>query len=208
MSDPRHEGTHPVGDRPGGRHERPAAVLFDRDGTLIEDVPYNSDPRLVRVLPGVPEALRLLRAAGIPTAVVSNQSGVGRGLLTENQVRLVNARVDDALGGFGTWVYCPHHPYAGCHCRKPKPGLVIEAARRLAVPAEKCVVIGDIGADVLAAQAAGARAVLVPNAVTRPEEVTAAPCTAPDVLSAVRLLLGHGPETAPVPVAETWGWDR
>ncbi|WP_078888195.1 D-glycero-alpha-D-manno-heptose-1,7-bisphosphate 7-phosphatase [Streptomyces sclerotialus] len=208
MTESPHDGASLADGRPGGRHERPAAVLFDRDGTLIEDVPYNSDPRLVRVLPGVPEALRLLRAAGIPTAVVSNQSGVGRGLLTEQQVRLVNARVDDALGGFGTWVYCPHSPDAGCLCRKPKPGLVIEAARRLAVPAEKCVVIGDIGADVLAAQAAGARAVLVPNAVTRPEEVTAAPCTAPDVLTAVRELLGHGPETAPVPITETWGWDR
>ncbi|GAA0461385.1 HAD family hydrolase [Streptomyces olivaceiscleroticus] len=207
MTEAPHDGASLADGRPGGRHERPAAVLFDRDGTLIEDVPYNSDPRLVRILPGVPEALRLLRDAGIPTAVVSNQSGVGRGLLTEQQVRLVNARVDDALGGFGTWVYCPHRPDAGCHCRKPKPGLVIEAARRLAVPAEKCVVIGDIGADVLAAQAAGARAVLVPNAVTRREEITAAPCTAPDVLTAVRQLLGPLPEAAPV-VAETWGWDR
>ncbi|POX39357.1 haloacid dehalogenase [Streptomyces sp. Ru73] len=207
MTESPHEGASLAEGRPALPHERPAAVLFDRDGTLIEDVPYNGDPRLVRVLPGVPEALRLLRAAGIPTAVVSNQSGVGRGLLTEQQVRLVNARVDDALGGFGTWVYCPHSPEAGCHCRKPRPGLVIEAARRLAVPAEKCVVIGDIGADVLAAQAAGARAVLVPNAVTRHEEVAAAPCTAPDVLTAVRQLLGPGPETAPV-AAETWGWDR
>ncbi|MGW2337118.1 D-glycero-alpha-D-manno-heptose-1,7-bisphosphate 7-phosphatase [Streptomyces sp. NPDC001685] len=171
-----------------------AAVLFDRDGTLIEDVPYNGDPDRVRPLPAARPALDLLRAHGIPTGVVSNQSGVGRGLLTRADVHRVNDRVDALLGGLDTWVYCPHAPGAGCPCRKPRPGLVVEAARRLGVPAARCVVIGDIGADVEAARAAGARAVLVPTAVTLPAEIASAPATARDLLAAVRRLLAPGEE--------------
>nr|WP_189943436.1 HAD-IIIA family hydrolase [Streptomyces aurantiogriseus] len=176
---------HPPGHRPTPL----AAVLFDRDGTLVEDVPYNGDPELVRPVPGARRALDLLRAAGVATGVVSNQSGIGRGLLTDADVRRVNDRADALLGGLGTWVYCPHLPDDGCSCRKPRPGLVIEAARRLGVAPADCVVIGDIAADVLAAHAAGARGVLVPNAATLPEEVEAAPGTAPDLLTAVTRLL-------------------
>jgi histidinol-phosphate phosphatase family protein len=170
---------------------RVGAVLFDRDGTLLEDVPYNGDPDLVRPLPGAVRALNLLRAAGVATAVISNQSGVGRGLLTHAQVRRVNRRADVLLGGLGPWLSCPHSPDAGCACRKPRPGLVIEAARLLGVAPRDCVVIGDIGADVLAARAAGARSVLVPTPATRPEETEAAPRTAPDLLTAVRGLLAE-----------------
>jgi HAD superfamily hydrolase (TIGR01662 family) len=186
--------SHATGARPGTgpgplAHTPVAAVLFDRDGTLVEDVPYNGDPDLVRPVPGAREAVGLLRAEGIATGVVSNQSGIGRGLLTDAQVRRVNARADALLGGLGTWVYCPHPPDVGCACRKPRPGLVLEAARRLGVAPRDCVVIGDIAADVLAARAAGARGVLVPTAATRPEEVEAAPVTARDLLTAVRLVL-------------------
>jgi HAD superfamily hydrolase (TIGR01662 family) len=170
--------------------KRPAAVLFDRDNTLIVDVPYNGDPAKVEPMPGAREALARLRAAGIPTAVVSNQSGIGRGLLTEEQVRAVNERVDELLGPLGPWLYCPHAPEDGCDCRKPAPGLVREAARWLGVAPERCVVIGDIGADVEAARAAGARAVLVPTPRTRPEEVAAAPATAPDLAAAVEIAIG------------------
>ncbi|MGW2262587.1 D-glycero-alpha-D-manno-heptose-1,7-bisphosphate 7-phosphatase [Streptomyces sp. NPDC001780] len=168
---------------------RIAAVLFDRDGTLVEDVPYNGDPGRVRALPGAADAVRLLREAGVPTGVVSNQSGIGRGILTEDQVRRVNARVDELLGPFDVWAVCPHHPDADCACRKPRPGLVVEAARRLGVTVRDCVVIGDIGADVLAAYAAGARGVLVPTEATLAEEIAAAPRVAPDLLTAVECLL-------------------
>ncbi|MFF5336377.1 D-glycero-alpha-D-manno-heptose-1,7-bisphosphate 7-phosphatase [Streptomyces sp. NPDC013181] len=170
---------------------RPAAVLFDRDGTLIHDVPYNRDPALVRPVPGAADAVRLLRAAGLATGVVSNQSGIGRGLLTHEDVRRVNARVDALTGPLDVWVYCPHHPDDGCACRKPRPGLVTEAARRLGVRPADCAVIGDIAADVLAARAAGAEGILVPNARTRPEEIDAEDHPAPDVLTAVRRLLAR-----------------
>ncbi|MBW3602641.1 MAG: HAD family hydrolase, partial [Actinobacteria bacterium] len=168
-------------------------VLLDRDGTLVEDVPYNGDPAQVRPMPGAREALDRLRAAGVPTGVVSNQSGIARHLLTAEQVDAVNRRVEELLGPLGPWVYCPHGPADGCACRKPAPGLVVEAAQRLGVPVERVAVIGDIGADIDAARAVGARGVLVPTPVTRPEEVDAAPEVAPDLPSAVALLLGERP---------------
>ncbi|MGC0328302.1 D-glycero-D-manno-heptose 1,7-bisphosphate phosphatase [Streptomyces sp. SAI-170] len=186
--------TAPPAVRPGAEHLMPGrqptlAVLFDRDGTLVEDVPYNGDPDRVRLRPGAREALEELRARGVPTGVVSNQSGIGRGLLTHHAVRQVNARADALLGGLDAWLYCPHLPGAGCDCRKPAPGLVLEAADRLGVPPGRCVLIGDIAADVLAARAAGARGILVPTAVTRPEEIAAAPDTAEDLLTAVHAAL-------------------
>ncbi|MEU6919061.1 D-glycero-alpha-D-manno-heptose-1,7-bisphosphate 7-phosphatase [Streptomyces olindensis] len=167
----------------------PTAVLFDRDGTLIADVPYNGDPARVALMPGAREAVDALRAAAVPVGVVTNQSGVARGLLTRRQVEAVRLRVEELLGPFAVWAVCPHGPGEGCGCRKPAPGLVLAACRSLAVPPERTVVIGDIGADVAAARAAGARGVLVPTAVTRPEEVTAADATASGLPEAVRLAL-------------------
>jgi histidinol-phosphate phosphatase family protein len=179
----------------GGRAPRPGssspkAVLFDRDGTLVANVPYNGDPERVVVMPGAREAVERLRAAGVATAVVSNQSGVARGLIRVEQVEAVNRRVEELLGPLGPWMVCLHGPGDGCRCRKPGPGLIEAAAGALGVEPGECVVIGDIGADVEAARAAGARAVLVPTAVTQPEEVAAAPVVAGDLLAAVELVLG------------------
>ncbi len=168
----------------------PAAVLFDRDGTLVVDVPYNGDPDRVELVPGAREAVERLRRAGVPTAVVSNQSGIARGLLTEGDVEAVNARVEELLGPLGPWTHCPHAPEDGCGCRKPAPGLVLRAAAALGVEPQDCVVIGDIGADVEAARAAGARGILVPTPHTLPEEVAAAERVAPDLGRAVDLALG------------------
>jgi histidinol-phosphate phosphatase family protein len=172
------------------RTRRPAAVLFDRDGTLVEDVPYNGDPARVAAMPGAREALERLRVAGVKTAVVSNQSGIGRGLLTADQVDAVNRRIEELLGPLGPWLTCPHLPGDGCGCRKPAPGLVLRAARALGVDPGRCVVVGDIGSDVEAARAAGARAVLVPTPRTLPEEVAAAETVAPTLPAAVDLVLG------------------
>jgi histidinol-phosphate phosphatase family protein len=153
-------------------------------------VPYNGDPGRVVEMPGAPEALRRLRAAGVATAVVSNQSGVARGKIRVEQVEAVNRRVEELLGPLGPWMVCVHGPWEGCGCRKPAPGLIKAAAGALGVDPGDCVVIGDIGADVEAARAAGARAVLVPTAKTRAEEVAAAPVVASDLVAAVELLLG------------------
>ena len=167
----------------------PAAVLFDRDGTLIADVPYNGDPDLVEPMPGASEALARLRAAGVPLAVVSNQSGIARGLIRPADVEAVHARMETLLGPLGPLEYCPHGPADGCGCRKPAPGLIERAARRLGVDPRECVVIGDIGADVEAAHAAGARAVIVPTNRTRGDEIAAAPERARTLLEAVDGLL-------------------
>jgi HAD superfamily hydrolase (TIGR01662 family) len=177
----------------GGSAPRIRAVLFDRDGTLVADVPYNGDPELVVAMPGAREAVARLRAAGVAIAVVTNQSGVARGRLRPDQVEAVNRRVEELLGPLGPWLVCPHGPDDGCRCRKPAPGLVEAAARVLGVAPHDCVVIGDIGADVQAAAGAGARSVLVPTAATRAEEVAAAPEVATDLGAAVDLLLGPAP---------------
>jgi histidinol-phosphate phosphatase family protein len=168
---------------------RRTAVLLDRDGTLIEDVPYNGDPSKVEPVQGAARALQRLRSAGIPTAVITNQSGVARGLISEQDVAAVNRRVEELLGPLGPWLICNHAADSGCGCRKPEPGLVLQAAERLGVHPADCVVIGDIGADVEAASNAGAKAILVPNARTRPEEIAAANLTAPDLTTAVDYIL-------------------
>ncbi|MDT0317402.1 D-glycero-alpha-D-manno-heptose-1,7-bisphosphate 7-phosphatase [Streptomyces millisiae] len=189
-------GAAPRRRPPGSRSRVPDAVLLDRDGTLIEDVPYNADPTLVRVLPGARAALDLLRAHGVALGVVSNQSGVAAGRFGRAEVEAMRHRIESLLGPLGVWAVCPHLAADGCGCRKPAPGLVIAACAALGVAPDRTVVIGDIGSDVAAAHAAGARGVLVPTAATRTEEVAAAPLRAPDLLSAARTLLTGAPLVA------------
>jgi HAD superfamily hydrolase (TIGR01662 family) len=173
---------------------RPRAVLFDRDGTLIEDVPYLVDPRGVRPMPGVRRTLDHLRRKGVAVGVVSNQSGVARGLINSDELARVNARVESLLGPFDTWQVCPHAPDARCSCRKPEPGMVTAAARELGLAPHECLMIGDIGSDIDAALAAGARAVLVPTRHTKVQEIDHAhlvAAVAPDVRTAVRRHVGR-----------------
>src|SRR6478672_3677685 len=169
----------------------PAAVLFDRDGTLVVDVPYCADPRLVRPMPTARAALDRLRAARIPTGVATNQSGIGRGILTRAAAEAVNAEVDRLLGPFDVWRICPHAPDDGCACRKPRPGMLLDAAAELGMEPGGLAFVGDIGADVEAALAAGVTAVLVPTAVTRSEEIRAAPVVRRTLGDAVEYLLGR-----------------
>ncbi|QRP49713.1 HAD-IIIA family hydrolase [Amycolatopsis sp. FDAARGOS 1241] len=153
------------------RRRRPVAVLFDRDDTLITDIPYLDDPEGVRPVPGAADVIQRLRDHGIPVGVVSNQSGVAKGRITPERLEAVNTRVEELLGPFGTWQVCVHDDGDGCGCRKPAPGLILRAASDLGVDPASCVVIGDTGGDVRAALAAGARAVLVPTDRTLDVEV-------------------------------------
>jgi D-glycero-D-manno-heptose 1,7-bisphosphate phosphatase len=142
------------------------AVLLDRDGTLIEDVPsYVRSPADIRVLRHVPAAARIFRRLGVRLAIVSNQAAVGRGLLTRERVVDLHGEVVRRLAAAGlapeVSVLCPHAPEDGCACRKPRPGLLLEAARVLGVPAERTFVIGDAARDVEAARAAGMHPLLV-----------------------------------------------
>jgi len=135
---------------------KPCAVLLDRDETIIVDVPFNGDPEKVEPVAGVREALELLRVAGLPLAVISNQSGVGRGYITLDEVDSVNRRVEELLGPFAGFFICPHAPEDNCECRKPKPKLILDAARALGVDPTCCVMVGDRESDVEAAHNAGA----------------------------------------------------
>jgi D-glycero-D-manno-heptose 1,7-bisphosphate phosphatase len=172
-------------------------VLFDRDGTLVVDVPYCADPSLVRPLPSAARALGVVRAAGLPTGVLTNQSGIGRGLISAEAAAAVNREVERLLGPFDVFRVCPHAPDDGCRCRKPRPGMLLDAAEQLGVAPDRLAFIGDIGADVEAAEAVGAASVLVPTAVTRPEEIRRAPVVRSDLLAAVNHLLGREADDGP-----------
>ncbi len=171
-----------------------AAVLFDRDDTLIVDVPYLGDPSGVEPVRDARAVLDALRTQGIRVGVVSNQSGVAKGLIDIDQLHAVNQRVTDLLGPFDTWQYCVHDADDACRCRKPLPGMIVDAAAELGVSTAACVMIGDTGADVDAALAAGARAVLVPTARTKPDEVVRARLDASvaySLVEAVDIALGR-----------------
>src|SRR2546430_4708818 len=169
----RSKGTaSPVGvseDRSAPPRRLTDAVLFDRDGTLVHDVPYNGDPGAVVPVPGAREAVARLRAAGLRVGVVTNQSGIARGLLTRTQVEAVDARIDQLVGPFDDWRVCPHDEHANCPCRKPPPGMGRQAAQALGTGPDRCVVVGDIRPDIVAAGAARALRLLVPTPVTPPD---------------------------------------
>jgi histidinol-phosphate phosphatase family protein len=158
--------------------EPPLAVLLDRDDTLIHDGPYLADPDGVVPLPHARRALARLRRRGLRLAVVSNQSGVAKGLISPEQLAAVNSRVDELLGPFDSWQVCQHDDGDGCGCRKPAPGLVSAAADALDVQPDRCVMIGDTGGDVAAALAVDAGAILVPTRRTRTAEIADARATA------------------------------
>ncbi|WP_065963663.1 HAD-IIIA family hydrolase [Curtobacterium sp. UCD-KPL2560] len=168
-------------------------LLFDRDDTLVIDVPYNADPRLVVPVPGAHRAVERARAAGLRVGVVTNQSAIAKGLATREQVDATNARVDELVGPFDVWCVCPHDAGDDCRCRKPRPGMVLDAAERLGIDPSELVVVGDIGADVGAAVAAGAQGILVPTPRTRADEVDAADTVVDSLDDAVTAVLARVP---------------
>src|SRR5690242_11813204 len=193
------------------------AVFLDKDGTLIEDVPYNVDPAQVRLAPGAAEGLPRLHAGGFRLVVVSNQSGVARGLIAEEALGAVRDRLRDLLAELGVplggFYYCPHHPegvvtrYAvACRCRKPAPGLILDAARAHGVAVGKSWFVGDILDDVEAGRRAGCRTVLIDNG--NETEWVLTPSREPhwraaDLAAAARHILAASPDDAPVLCAET-----
>jgi histidinol-phosphate phosphatase family protein len=140
------------------------AVLVDRDGTIVVDVPYNGDPSRVEAIDGAKAALDRIRHAGLKVGVLTNQSGVGRGAITQTQMHAVNARIEALLGPFDGWFICPHAPDVDCECRKPKPKLIFDAALAWGVTPPEIVVVGDKASDVEAAQNAGSPAIKIDGA--------------------------------------------
>jgi len=136
-------------------------------------VPYNGDPNLVEPVEHARASLDRLRAAGLRVGVLTNQSGVGRGLIAQAQMEAVNARVEALLGPFDGWFICPHAPQDACECRKPKPKLVFDAARVWGIDPSEIVVIGDKDIDVETARNAGARGFQVGPQLTFAQAVDA-----------------------------------
>ena len=145
------------------------AAFLDRDGTLIRDHHYPKDPDLVELLPGVPAALQRLVAAGYVLVVITNQSGIARGLLTETDYEAVRARLDDLLLAQGVRLdasyHCPHETSISgpCECRKPGTGMHRQAARALGLDLAHSVSVGDRWRDVAPALELGFRGWLVPS---------------------------------------------
>lgn len=138
------------------------AVLFDRGGTLVANVPYLRDPEQIRVCEGASEAVARARSAGLSVGVVTNQSGIGRSFMTWRELDSLHAEIEGQIGAIDSWQVCPHARWEHCACRKPQPMLVWRAARALGFHPRQCVVVGDRLSDVEAAQRAGATGILVP----------------------------------------------
>jgi D-glycero-D-manno-heptose 1,7-bisphosphate phosphatase len=141
------------------------AVFLDRDGTLIEERGYLDRLELLELFPFTADALRLLQRAGFAVVVITNQSAIGRGVIDEPFLARVHAELDTRLvrGGarIDRYYYCPHHPDAGCACRKPKSGLILQACRELDLDPARSFMVGDRWLDVRCGQGAGAKGILV-----------------------------------------------
>jgi D-glycero-D-manno-heptose 1,7-bisphosphate phosphatase len=141
------------------------AVFFDRDGTLIVDHGYMSSPDQVEFVSGALDVLKTLEAEDFLLVVISNQSGIGRGLVTQREADEVDERFRALLAGNGIHLtgvyYCPHAPDAGCNCRKPEPGLLRRAAEELQIDLARSYIVGDKDSDCKAGEAVGCRGVLI-----------------------------------------------
>ena len=154
----------------------PWHILLDRDGTVIEDRHYLADPAGVVLLPGAASGLRRLAEAGYRLVLLTNQSGIGRGLLSLDDMHRVHDRLRALLAAHNIHLdgifFCPHAPDAGCTCRKPATGLFDQAAQALQIRAERACVIGDKAADIELGRAVGARSLLVRTGYGRTEEAS------------------------------------
>ncbi|MCX5649738.1 MAG: HAD family hydrolase [Planctomycetota bacterium] len=195
------------------------AVFLDRDGTLIEEIGYPTRPQQIRILGGVARGLARLAEAGFKRIVVTNQSGIARGLMTEDDLDRFHEALDEQLDLLGAAVdayyVCPHHPDRSeaarpdlaieCDCRKPKPGLILQAAEDLDIDLGASWAIGDTWRDVQAGQAASLKTIKLPappgHDAPRPADVPPPTAEAEDFEDAVRIILGDR-EAVPPEAAE------
>jgi D-glycero-D-manno-heptose 1,7-bisphosphate phosphatase len=148
------------------------AVFCDRDGVIVRDVEYLSDPAKIEILEGVPRAVSLLKEHSFLVVVVTNQSGVARGFFPEHAVHQINKTINMLLSVQGasidSFYYCPHHAQGviaqyrlECECRKPKPGMLLRAAGELGIDLRRSLMVGDKISDIAAGKSAGTRSVLI-----------------------------------------------
>ncbi len=184
------------------------AVFLDRDGTMIEDVGYLDRLERLKLFPYTIDAVRLLNAAGFKVVVVTSQNGVANGVLTEEFLGQAHARLSELVelagGKVDGYYYCPHSPFASveryrtdCDCRKPKPGMILAAARDHGIDLPRSIVIGDRWRDIEMGLAAGTKVMLVETgygrteATRRPEHLPSVPVVG-TLIEAVSLVLKGG----------------
>src|SRR3954462_11528932 len=167
------------------------AVFIDRDGTLMRDVDYCGDPNEVAVFDAVPTALQRLRAAGYKVIVITNQSGIGRGYFNEKVYRAVEAEVERQIGAglIDATYFCPHSPSDACECRKPEPGMVLQAAREHSIDLSRSYFIGDKDSDIQCGRRAGTKTILVRTGYGGDADENAADTVVRDLVAAVRVIL-------------------
>ena len=187
-------------DRPANR-----AVFLDRDGTIVKDLVYSADPALLEPLPGVFVALKKLREAGYRLIVITNQSGIARGIFTEaalNQLHEIMLKLFRKNGVEIDGVYyCPHYPTGKverymrvCDCRKPAPGMILKAAAEHDIDLARSWMVGDRAADIGAGRAAGCRTIAVLTGDNPPQDEDEPDFTVADMSEAATAILGHSPQ--------------
>ena len=171
------------------------AVFVDRDGTIMQDADYCSDPKQVQIFPGVPEALRRLKSKGFKLIVITNQSGIGRGLFTIEQYRAVEAEVLRQLGDglIDATYFCPDVPGQHSSCRKPAPGMIVQATREHRIDLSRSFFIGDKEIDAECGRNAGVRTIRVQTGFQSDPTSTIADWVAEDMPAAIDIILNATP---------------
>lgn len=168
------------------------AVFLDRDGTIAEDVGYCSSPETFKLFPDASRALKLLNKHNFKVILITNQSGIGRGYFTEEALARIHDKMMDDFARLKVHVdgvyYCPHHPDDNCDCRKPKPKLVLQAAREHDIDLKSSFMVGDLPKDVELGKAAGCRTILI-NAQPPQDESVTPDAVVPDLLEAAKMIL-------------------
>lgn len=171
----------------------PPAVFFDRDGTLMRDVEYCGDPAQVEIFAGVPLVLRRLKEAGFRIVVITNQSGIARGYFTEAQYRVVEKEVSRQVGAdlIDATYFCPDLPGTESRCRKPAPGMILDAQRDHGLDLARSFFVGDKRIDAECGRNAGVRTILVQTGGERHDASSGADWIARDVPDAVEIIRRH-----------------
>ena len=172
---------------------RRKAVFLDRDGTIASDVHFCCRIQDFELLPTAPQAIRLLNRHGFKVIIVTNQSGISRGYLSEETLQQIHHHMRHELARHGALIdatyYCTHHPDDGCDCRKPRPGLLLKATHDLDIDLGRSFMIGDHDRDIEAGKAVGCRTALI-NSNNNGKKPSVLPdCTAEDLLQAVRWII-------------------
>ena len=178
-----------------GANGKERAVFIDRDGTIIHDADYCSDPKQVRIFPGVLEALQQLRDRGYKIIIITNQSGIGRGFFSEEQYRAVEAEVLRQVGPnlIDATYFCPDAPDPSSRCRKPAPGMVLDAARDLNVDLSRSFFVGDKEVDAECGHNAGTRSIRVRTGFDKKTDGSCADWIAEDLNHAAEIILKATP---------------